>query len=122
MSAAAVATKIREGVKSIETTPAIPSIFLPLLDLLNAPPEKVNLEEIVKLVSYDNTIAGQCLRVAGSPLFGLNKSPESIKGAVMSLGLRRVETILMTCCLGQAFPTKNWAIEPTVFWRHSLGC
>jgi putative nucleotidyltransferase with HDIG domain len=80
------------------------------------------LDEVVRLVSYDNAIAAQCLRVASSPLFGLAKSPESIKGAVLSLGLRRVETILLTCCLGQAFPANKWALDPTVFWRHSLGC
>jgi putative nucleotidyltransferase with HDIG domain len=40
----------------------------------------------------------------------------------MSLGLRRVETIILTCCLGQAFPAKKWVLDPIVFWRHSLGC
>ncbi|MFZ0803989.1 MAG: HDOD domain-containing protein [Terriglobales bacterium] len=118
----AITDAIRERVKRIETTPSIPAVFLPLLELLNAPPEDVKLEEVVKLVSYDNTIAAQCLRVASSPLFGLAKSPESIKGAVIALGLRRVETILLTCCLGNAFPTKDWALDPSVFWRHSLGC
>ena len=52
----------------------------------------------------------------------MSQPPKSIKGAVISLGLRRVETILLTCCLGQAFPTKNRALDPVVFWRHSLGC
>jgi putative nucleotidyltransferase with HDIG domain len=117
-----IADTIRERVQRIETTPSIPAVFLPLLELLGAPPEDVKLEEVLKLVSYDNTIAAQCLRVASSPLFGLPKSPESIKGAVITLGLRRVETILLTCCLGNAFPAKNWPLEPTVFWRHSLGC
>lgn len=122
MTTAIISETIRERVKRIETTPSIPAVFLPLLELLNEPPEDVKLEEVVKLVSYDNTIAAQCLRVASSPLFGLAKSPESIKGAVITLGLRRVETILLTCCLGSAFPTKNWALDPSVFWRHSLGC
>ena len=116
------AAEIRKHVEKIETTPAIQAVFVPLLKLLNSPPERVKLEEVVKLVSYDNTIAAQCLRVASSPLFGLAKPPESIKAAVISLGLRRVETILLTCCLGQAFLTKNWALDPTVFWKHSLGC
>jgi HD-like signal output (HDOD) protein len=119
---ASVTEAIHERVKAIETTPAIPSIFLPLLDLLNLPPDQVKLDEVVKLVSYDKTIAAQCLRAASSPLFGLPKAPESIKGAVLALGLRRVQTILMTCCLGDAFPTQDWALNPTVFWRHSLGC
>jgi putative nucleotidyltransferase with HDIG domain len=119
---ASVAETIRERVQQIETMPAIPAVFLPLMKLLSNSGEDVKLDEVVRLVSYDGTIAGQCLRVAGSPLFGLAKPPESIKGAVLTLGLRRVETILLTCCLGQAFPAKKWVLDPVVFWRHSLGC
>jgi HD-like signal output (HDOD) protein len=115
-------TMIRERVDRIETTPAIPAVFLPLLKLLQLPPDKVNLEEVVKLISYDNVVAAHCLRVVNSPLFGLAKAPESIKGAVISLGLRRVESILLTCCLGHAFPSSGWPFDPTVFWTHSLGC
>jgi len=117
-----ISDKIHQRVAGIETTPAIPSVFLPLLDMLSLPPEKVKLDDVVKLISYDNAISMQCLRVAGSPLFGLANAPQSIKAAVISLGLRRVETILLTCCLGQAFPTKTWAMDPTIFWSHSLGC
>jgi putative nucleotidyltransferase with HDIG domain len=113
---------IRERVQCIETMPAIPAVFLPLLKLLNHSVEDVSLDEVVRLVSYDGTIAAQCLRMAGSPLFGMAQPPKSIKGAVISLGLRRVETILLTCCLGRAFPAKKWALDPAVFWKHSLGC
>jgi putative nucleotidyltransferase with HDIG domain len=117
-----VAANIRERVQHIETMPAIPAVFLPLLKMLSSSTEEVKVDEVVRLVSYDNTIAAQCLRVASSPLFGLAQVPRSIKAAVISLGLRRVETILLTCCLGQAFPAKKWPLDPDVFWRHSLGC
>jgi putative nucleotidyltransferase with HDIG domain len=113
---------IRERVQRIETMRAIPAVFLPLLKMLGSTTEEVRVDEVVRLVSYDNTIAAQCLRVASSPLFGLAQVPRSIKGAVVSLGLRRVETILLTCCLGQAFPAGEWVLDPAVFWRHSLGC
>ena len=121
MTASFTAT-IRERVQHIETMPAIPAVFLPLLKMLGSSTEEVKVDEVVRLVSYDNTIAAQCLRVAGSPLFGQTQLPRSIKGAVISLGLRRVETILLTCCLGQAFPAGKWVLDPDVFWRHSLGC
>jgi HD-like signal output (HDOD) protein len=103
-----VTVNIRERVQHIESMPAIPAVFLPLLNLLSGSGENVNVDEVVRLVSYDNTIAAQCLRVAASPLFGMALPPKSIKAAVISLGLRRVETILLTCCLGQAFPSKKW--------------
>lgn len=119
---ASQAAAIRERVQHIETIPAIPAVFLPLLKMLSNSEEEVRVDEVVRLVSYDNTIAAQCLRVAGSPLFGLAQPPQSIRQAVVSLGLRRVETILLTCCLGQAFPAGKWVLDPAVFWRHSLGC
>jgi putative nucleotidyltransferase with HDIG domain len=117
-----VSTTIRERVDKIETMPAIPAVFLPLLKLLSASGDDVEVDEVARLVSYDNTIAAQCLRMAASPLFGMVQPPKSIKGAVISLGMRRVETILLTCCLGQVFPAARWVLDPEVFWRHSLGC
>jgi len=117
-----VADKIRERIERIETTPSIPAVFLPLVDLLSVPVEKANVDEVVRLVSYDNAIAAQCLRVAGSPLFGLAKPPKSIAAAVMTLGLQRVETIVLTSCVAQAFSAESWGIDPVEFWKHSLGC
>jgi putative nucleotidyltransferase with HDIG domain len=119
---ASVTATIHERVQQFKTMPAIPAVFLPLLKMLGSSTEEVRMDEVVRLVSYDNTIAAQCLRVASSPLFGLPQAPHSIKAAVMSLGLRRVQTILLTCCLGKAFPTEKRGLDPVVFWRHSLGC
>ena len=73
---------IRERVERIETIPAIPAVFLPLLKLLGDSAESVKVDEVVRLVSYDNAIAAQCLRVAGSPLFG-----PSLFGSIASTSL-----------------------------------
>lgn len=119
---ASVNSVIRDRVARIKITPAIPAVLIPLLELFNAPPEAADINEIVRLVSYDNAVAAQCLRVASSPLFGLSKPPKSISAAVVSLGLNRVKSIVVTCCMGQAFPAKKWPLPPAVFWKHSLGC
>jgi putative nucleotidyltransferase with HDIG domain len=113
---------LRERVQRIETMPAIPAVFLPLMKLISQSEEEVRVDEVVRLISYDGTIAAQCLRLANSPLFGLPSPPHSIKSAVMTLGLRRVSTILLTCSLGQAFPAQLQMPDPAAFWRHSLGC
>jgi putative nucleotidyltransferase with HDIG domain len=117
-----LAPHLIDRIQRIEVTPSIPAILLPLMELLKGPPENVEIEEVVRLVLYDNAISAQCLRVANSPLFGLSAPPKSVVAAVISLGLRRVESILLTCCMGQAFPVKKWVLNPVVFWRHSLGC
>src|ERR1700690_4562043 len=106
---------IQERVQHIETMPAIPAVFLPLLKMLSNSGEEVRVDEVARLVSYDGTIAAQCLRMAGSPLFGLAQPPKSIKGAVISLGLRRGQTFLFTWFFGEAFPKKKWGLGPAVF-------
>jgi putative nucleotidyltransferase with HDIG domain len=114
--------QIGDRVKRIETVPAIPAVLLPLLELLKMPADQVSIDEVVRLVAHDKAIAAQCLRVARSALFARARPPESIQGAVISLGLRRVEDILLTCCLGQVLPANEWLLDPAAFWTHSLGC
>ena len=70
-----LASTIRERVQHIETMPAIPAVFLPLLKLLSNSEQEVKVDEVVRLVSYDNTIAGQCLRLAGSPCSAWRRRP-----------------------------------------------
>ncbi len=113
--------EIRPIVASLEAMPTIPVIVQPLVSMLKLPPDEVDVEKVVELVSYDGTIAAHCLRMANSPLFGRRNS-ETVRGAVLALGLKRIEAILLGCCLSGIVPAQKWAFEATIFWRHSLGC
>jgi putative nucleotidyltransferase with HDIG domain len=119
---APLAQSIRKRVETIEVVPSNMAVLLPLLRLLQMNTETIDINDVVSLVSYDNAIAAQCLRVAASPLFGVARPPNTISKAVVTLGLRRVESILLTCCMGRALPVKKWCIAPVSYWRHTLGC
>src|SRR4029434_1521869 len=60
--------------------------------------------------------------MANSPLFARRRNTETVRDAVMVLGLKRVEAILLGCCLNGIVPSDKWAFDPVIFWRHSLGC
>jgi len=113
--------QIRPSITSLDAIPAIPAIVQPLASMLQLPVEQVNVEQVVQLVSYDSSIAAQCLRMANSPLFGRRKT-ETVRSAILALGLKRVQAILLGCCLNQIVPADKWAFNATTFWRHSLGC
>jgi HD-like signal output (HDOD) protein len=115
-----LATPIRQKVMNIKMMPAIPAVVLPLIALLQK--NDVNVDDVVRLVSYDKSIVAQCLRVVSSPLFARTRAPENFRSAVISLGLRRMRDIALTCSLGQMLPADHTLIDPTVFWKHSLGC
>lgn len=113
--------QIRTKVRQLDAMPTMPTIMQPLAAMLQAPVEQVSTEEVIKLISYDTTIAAQCLRVANSPLFGRRKS-ETVRSAVLALGLKRVQAILLGFCLDRIVPDDKWALDAAVYWRHSLGC
>jgi HD-like signal output (HDOD) protein len=102
--------------------PTIPVILRPLLRCLDQPAEQIDVGRIVELVSYDKSIAAQCVRMANSALFGRSEPVESVRTAVMNLGMWRVRDLLFSNSLSQVIPANRWIVDPVVFWRHSLGC
>jgi len=113
--------EIRSKVQALEAMPAVPAIVLPLTAMLQLPSDRVDVDKVVELVSYDGTIAAQCLRMANSPLFG-RRNMETVRSAVLALGLKRIQAILLGCCLNGIVPPGKWAFDAVTFWRHSLGC
>lgn len=113
--------QIRPRIRALDAMPSVLAIVQPLADLLRQDPDRVNLDKVVELVSYDSTLAAQCLRMANSPLFG-RRNTETVRGAVLALGIKRVEAIVLGCCLNRIVPVDKWALDPLTFWRHCLGC
>ena len=113
--------RLRSRITSIDSMPTIPVILRPLLHCLDQPVEQIDITRIVELISYDKSIAAQCVRMANSALFGRNKPVESVRTAVMNLGMWRVRDLLFSNSLTQVIPANRWIVEPAVFWRHSLG-
>jgi len=119
---AGVEDVLRARIRNLEAMPSIPAVLTPLLRCLDLPPDQIEVEKIAELISYDKSIAAQCLRMANSPLFAPGRSIESIRGAVISLGSRRLRDVLWTSFLIRMSPKTDWPIKPAAFWEHSFGC
>lgn len=113
--------RLRTRISQIDAMPAIPVVLRPLLRCMDQPVEQIDMNKIVELVSYDKAIAAQCLRIANSALFMRSAPAETVRSAVMSLGMWRVRDLLFSNTLSQVIPAKRWVVDPAIFWRHSLG-
>jgi HD-like signal output (HDOD) protein len=114
-------SQLQAQIKKLDSISTAPAILMPLLDMLRLASDKIRLEKVVELVSYDGAIAAQCLRLANSPLFGRCQT-ETVRSAVMALGLERIRSMLFGLCVNRVIPQDKWVIEPDAFWRHALGC
>jgi len=113
--------QLQTQIMKLDSISTAPAILKPLLDMLRRPSEDIKVEKVVELVSCDGAIAAQCLRLANSPLFG-RRETETVRSAIMALGLERVRSMLLGLCMNRVIPQDKWVIEPDAFWRHSLGC
>jgi putative nucleotidyltransferase with HDIG domain len=114
-------SQLQAQIKKLDSISTAPAILKPLLDMLRLPSDKIRIERVVELVSYDGAIAAQCLRLANSPLFG-TRYIETVRSAVMALGLEKIRSILFGLCVDRVVPQDKWVLAPDAFWRHSLGC
>ncbi len=113
---------LRARVRNVESMPAMPAILGPLLRCLDLPPDQIELEKVAELIGCDKSIAAQCLRIANSGLYYRRKPTETIRGAVITLGSRRLRDVLWCSFLTQLCPEGQWPIDPITFWEHSFGC
>ncbi len=114
--------RIEERVRGLDKLPALPLILTQLMACLNRPPAEIDFEEVVRLVSRDEAVAAQCVRMTNSAMFGRRRLVETVHEAVVGLGLWRVSDIVFSHALPQAFDPFPKALDRATFWRHSLGC
>lgn len=119
---AATANLVVEKLESTRDLPTVPAVLLPLLKQMEKPLDQVDVHQVVNLIAQDKSLAGRCLQMANSPLFGVRREVETIQSAVVALGLDRVQQIAVSCSLLKLMPTISLGVNPSVFWAHSLAC
>jgi HD-like signal output (HDOD) protein len=112
--------ELLQKLANTDELPSLPVVVAPLLNYLQQPVDALQVGEVTRLVSQDEALTAQCLQFANSPLFGRWQPVESIRGAIVSLGMRRVREIVTSCCLISLTP-KDCPVDPTLFWEHAFG-
>jgi putative nucleotidyltransferase with HDIG domain len=112
---------LTKKVNQLNNLPAMPSILSSLGECLSQNASKVDVGRVVELISYDKSLAMQCLRVANSALFRRRNDVETVRDAVLALGLSRIRDLVYSCSLPKLFFDLKHGMPPVTFWRHAMG-
>ena len=107
---------------TIDQMPTLPVVLTPLLRYMEQPLERLEVQQVVDLISQDKSLTAQCLQLANSPLFGQWQKIDSVRAAVMALGMQRMRDVAMSCSVLTLLPRDTAGFDPIVFCEHSLGC
>jgi len=113
---------LQKKLQNLDSMPSLPVTLVPLLRYLDQPVDNLDLQQVVELISQDKSLTAQCLHLANSPLFGHWKEVDNVRGAVITLGLQRMRDVAVSCSMLSLVPKGKTAVDPIVFWEHSLGC
>lgn len=106
----------------IDALPAIPSVVRSLFEEFGRESDAVRFARIIDLISAEETLACLCVRLANSPLFGRHQHIETIRGAVLTLGINKLQALLLSAWALQITPAATDDFHPARFWEHSFAC
>src|SRR5579872_360085 len=122
MTTTAAKQSLFSRIEGLHQIPTIPAVLAPLLRYLQQPAERLDVQRITDMIAQDKSLAAQCLQMANSPLFGRWQKVDSLRGAIIGLGMQRISDIVMSCGVLNLAPKESGGLDPVVFWEHSLGC
>ena len=107
---------------SIDNFPPLPTVAGRVMEI-TADPES-SVQDLMKVVNADQSLAVMILKMANSPFFGLARSVDSLRQALTILGFTEIRNLVLARAVFGSFKNvgKDNYFEMQQFWRHSFVC
>jgi putative nucleotidyltransferase with HDIG domain len=104
-------------VGTIETLPAAAAQAVQMLQ-----DPDVAVADVTKIIEHDPGLASNILRLANSAYFGFPRSVNSVRDAIVRLGLKQVTRTIMASAVAPMTrrPVKGYDLSAGGLWEHSL--
>jgi len=109
------ATKLVEDLGNL---PPIPHIADQVLKLTSDPDCSVN--ELQKVISVDQALAAQILKIANSAMFGAMKEVHTLPQAIATLGFNYVKSAVIASIAKDLYMKSPMGFYKVIIWEHSL--
>lgn len=100
--------------------PALPDVVAQAIRMLDDP--EAGPADFEKVLQRDPSLVASMLRLANSPIYGFAHKRESVRDAIVGLGLKGLRGMLLGCSLNKVFGPRFscYGKDGKTLWRHSL--
>jgi putative nucleotidyltransferase with HDIG domain len=104
----------------VSSFPSMPRAALKLREILAL--EDVSMDEIENILRHDPGLATNVLRLANSAFFGVPRKVETLKHAVMLLGVKRFAQIAVSASMNKTMDkaVEGYDLSAGELWLHSI--
>ncbi len=118
-AASSVEEKIRQIIGNIRNLPTPPIVFQQIQKTIGNPDTSVG--DIAGILSEDPAMSVKVLKLTNSAFYGLSREIDSVRHAVMIIGLEAVKNLVLSASVLNMFKADDKDREfHEDFWRHSL--
>ena len=104
----------------VQQLPSLPVVVYDIMALIDA--GDVDLTVLQRKVAQDQSLAARILRIANSPFYGFSGQINTIKEAVVVLGLQPIRNLVVAAGIMKQFPAgASRHLDPLAFWQHCIG-
>ena len=113
---------IFETIKQSNNLPQLPQVMVKLIKACNS--DQTKIEELIQIISIDPGLTSKLIQIIGSPYINLPKEVNSIKTAVVYLGMDTIRNIAISTSAMHFFKIAKSVPEFNInkFWYHSYKC
>lgn len=117
-----VKNNIFETIKQSRNIPQLPQVMLRLVKACSS--EKTSIDELTQIISADPSLTSRLIQIISSPYINLPKEVNSIKTAVVYLGIDTIRNIAISTSAMRFFSVSKLLPEFDLaeFWYHSYKC
>ena len=111
--------RLIQVISGIRNLPTPPIVFQQIQKVINDPETSVG--DVASILSEDPAMSVKILKLTNSAFYGLSREIDSVKHAVMIIGLEAVKNLVLSASVLNMFKANDGNKEyHESFWRHSL--
>lgn len=118
-----VSEQFRDKIEHFANLPTLPQVASRLMRIINDP--LTSASDVAFIIGQDLSLSAKVLRLANSAFYGIPRSITSINNAVVVLGLKVINTMVLSLTVFDMFPedkNRSSLFNRKAFWLHSLSC
>ena len=115
--------QLKSKIRHVANLPTLPQVASHLMKIINDP--FTSAHEVAFVIGQDLSLSAKVLRLANSAFYGIPRSITSINNAVVILGLKVINTMVLSLTVFDMFPENKRSaslFDRKAFWLHSLTC
>jgi len=108
----------QELITNLGDLPPLPQVAAQVLRIVADP--NSSTEELQRVISTDQALTSQILKIANSAMFGMMREVKTLTQAIMTLGFSTIKSVVIASSAKNLYSRGSAGLQERLLWEHAL--